>query len=36
MSTWYFAPPMDLNGYIRLNLKGREARGASSPPTRTA
>jgi predicted AlkP superfamily phosphohydrolase/phosphomutase len=30
-STRYFALPMDLNGYIRLNLKGREREGCVEP-----
>jgi predicted AlkP superfamily phosphohydrolase/phosphomutase len=29
--TRYFALPMDLNGYIRLNVKGREAEGIVDP-----
>jgi len=30
-ATKYFALPMDYNGYIRLNLKGREAEGCLDP-----
>ena len=30
-TTKYFALPMDYNGYIRLNLKGREAEGCVDP-----
>jgi len=30
-STKYFALPMDYNGYIRLNLKGREKEGCLDP-----
>jgi predicted AlkP superfamily phosphohydrolase/phosphomutase len=29
--TRYFALPLDLNGYIRLNVRGREARGIVNP-----
>jgi predicted AlkP superfamily phosphohydrolase/phosphomutase len=30
-STRYFALPMDYNGYVRLNLKGREQQGSVDP-----
>jgi predicted AlkP superfamily phosphohydrolase/phosphomutase len=30
-STRYFALPMDYNGYVRLNLKGREKQGCVDP-----
>jgi len=30
-STRFFALPLDLNGYVRVNLKGREARGIVEP-----
>ena len=30
-STRYFALPMDLHGYVRLNLKGRELEGIVEP-----
>ncbi|MFW6078043.1 MAG: alkaline phosphatase family protein [Gemmatimonadota bacterium] len=30
-STRYFALPVDLNGYLRINLRGREAEGIVSP-----
>ena len=30
-NTRYFALPMDYNGYVRLNLKGREKHGALDP-----
>ena len=30
-NTKYFALPMDYNGYVRLNLKGREQQGCVDP-----